>query len=201
MAIRFSKCPTWWIRDPQIGLIKFGGGKSAGLNIAALKCFLAISTSIDFHSQKAKLSISDLEALTGLSRPMVIRGLQVLVERGMVKVDKTAHIYEYELTSTRKDEGWGKIPYERIRKQLPEILNRGAIPLTALKIYLLLISLRPNGSESIPINYETMLGYLGCQRAHIRPALDILYSHTLVRITLEGSDARQRHNVYTILGI
>ena len=89
MARRFSKCPTWWVRDAQMGIQKFGGGKNAGSNISALKCILAISTSIDFHSRKAKLSISDLEALTGLSRPMVIRGLQGLAELGIVEVDKT----------------------------------------------------------------------------------------------------------------
>lgn len=201
MGLRFSKCPTWWVRDHQVGVHKFGGGKVAGSNISALKCILAISSSIDFHSRKAKLSISDLETLTGLSRPMVIRGLQGLHALGIIIVDKSAHVHEYELTIRSKDEGWGKVPYERIRKQLPEMPNRGVIPLTALKIYLLLISLRPNESESISIGYDTLLQYLGCQRAHIRPALDILYSHTLVRITLEGTDARQRHNVYTILGL
>lgn len=201
MARRFSKCPTWWVRDGELGLKKFGGGKNTGTSISALKCILGISTSIDFSSRKAKLSISDLEALTGLSRPMVIRGLKELGELGIVVVDKTAHVHEYELTESAKDEGWGKIPYERMRKQLPEILNRGAVPMTALKIYLLLISLRPNGSDSISIGYDTLLKYLGCQRAHIRPALDILYSHTLVRITLEGTEARERHNVYTILGL
>lgn len=201
MARRFSKCPTWWVRDGELGLKKFVGGKNTGTSISALKCILAISTCIDFSSRKAKLSISDLETLTGLSRPMVIRGLKELGELGIVEVDKTAHVHEYELTESAKDEGWGKIPYERMRKQLPEILNRGAVPMTALKIYLLLISLRPNGSESISIGYDTLLKYLGCQRAHIRPALDILYSHTLVRITLEGTEARERHNVYTILGL
>jgi hypothetical protein len=201
MARRFSKCPTWWVRDVQLGLKKFVGGKKAGTGISALKCLLGISSSIDFWTRKAKLSISDLETLTGLSRPMVIRGLKELVELKIVQVDKTAHIHEYELTVPGKDQGWGKIPYERIRKQLPEIPNRGVIPLTALKIYLLLISLRPNESNSVPISYDTLMTYLGCQRAHLRPALDILYSHTLVRITLEGTETRERHNVYTILGL
>ncbi len=201
MARRFGKCPTWWVRDEQVGIQRFVGGKNAGSSISALKCILGISTSIDFWTRKAKLSISDLEALTGLSRPMVIRGLKGLVDLGIIKVDKTAHVHEYELTEPASDKGWGKIPYERVRKQLPEMPNRGVIPLTALKIYLMLISLRSNESDSIPISYDTLLTYLGCQRAHIRPALDILYSHTLVRITLEGTDARQRHNVYTILGI
>lgn len=201
MARRFSMCPTWWVRYAGLGLKKFEGRDKAGSSIAALKCLFGISLSVDFHTRKAKLSISDLEVLTGLSRPMVIRGLKGLAELRIITVDKKAHVHEYELTVVAGDVGWGKIPYERVRKELPKMLNRGVIPLTALKIYFLLVSLRPNESGSVPISYETLVEYLGCQRSHIRPALDILYSHTLVRISSEGTDERQRHNVYTILGL
>ena len=107
MARRFSKCPTWWVRNDDLGLKKFSGGKNAGTSISALKCILGISVSIDFWTRKAKLSVSDLEALTGLSRPMVIRGLKELVELGIVVVDKTAHVHEYELTVFKHDDGLG----------------------------------------------------------------------------------------------
>lgn len=200
MPRRFCKCPTWWIRiDEKSGLKKFGGGSSTGTSIAALKCILAISVSIDFSSRKAKLSLSDLEKLTGLSRPKVIEGLKLLTEFQIIKVDKTSHVYEYELTET-KDVYWAKVPYERVRKHLAEIPNRGVIPLTALKIYLLLVSIRPNNSESVPIGYETLVAYLGAQRSQIRSALDILYSHTLIRIT-HSDESKDRHNVYTISGL
>jgi hypothetical protein len=201
MAPRFCKCPTWWIRaDDKAGLKKFGGSGNTGTSIAALKCILALSASIDFSSRKAKLSLSDLEVLTGLSRPKVIAGLKFLTTLLIVKVDKKSHVHEYELTERADDDYWGKVPYERIRKHLSEIPNRGAVPLTALKIYLLLISIRPNGSESVAIGYKTLLDYLGCQRSQIRSALDILYSHTLIRITL-SDESKERHNVYTIPGL
>lgn len=201
MTRRFCKCPTWWIRiEEKTGLKKFVGGTSAGTSIAALKCILALSTSIDFSSRKAKLSLSDLEKLTGLSRPKVIEGLKFLTELLIIKVDKTSHVHEYELTEAPQDGNWAKIPYERIRKHLSEIPNRGVIPLTALKIYLLLVSIRPNKSDSVPIGYDTLVAYLGVQRSHIRPALDILYSHTLIRITL-SDESKERHNVYTISGL
>ena len=201
MAARFSKCPTWWVNNNKLGIKKFGGGAKTGESISALKCVLAISLSIDFHTRKAKLSISDLEKLTGLSRPMVIRGLKSLEGLGIIDIDKTEHTYQYELTVSEGNENWGKIPYERVRARLPEIGNRGIVTLTALKIYILLIWARPNESLSVSMGYDKLLNYLGCQRCHLRPALDILYSHMLIGIKKEGLDAKALHNVYTILGL
>ncbi|MDP9666632.1 UNVERIFIED_ORG: transcription initiation factor IIE alpha subunit [Pseudomonas cremoricolorata] len=202
MAPRFSKCPTWWIRtDEKTGLKKFSaGGGHIGTSIAALKCILAISVSIDFSSRKAKLSISDLEALTGLSRPKVLDGLKRLDELKIIQVDKKSHTHVYELTEGPQDAKWGKVPFERIRKHLREIPNRGVTPLTALKIYLVLVSVRRNDTNAVPIGYDTLVEYTGAQRSHIRSGLDILYSHMLIRIT-QSDESKERHNVYTISGI
>lgn len=198
MGRKFSKCPSWWVR--QGALQAFSSSKGAGQNIAALKCLLAISLGIDFWSRKVRLSLSDLEKATGLSRPMVIRGLKVLEGLEIVSVGKESHVHEYELTVREGDDKWAKVPFDRMKKQLPTLPNRGAIPLTALKIYLLLIAIRPNESATIPIRYDLIEEYLKCRRAHIRPALDILYSHMLVGIALEGEEKRRRHNVYEVLG-
>ncbi|MBD8572615.1 replication protein [Pseudomonas syringae] len=200
MARKFCKCPTWWVRDEENNLSNFLGGKSSGVGIAALKCVLALSSSIDFWTRKAKLSLSEIEKLTGLSRPMVIKGLARLVEANMVLVDKMSHVHEYELTEKKGDAYWAKIPFDRIRKHLPEISNRGEVYLVALKIYLVLTSIRPNESPSVAIGYEKIRDYVGCQRSKIRPALDVLYSHTLIRIT-HSDESKERHNVYTILGL
>jgi len=202
MARRFSKCPTWWIRlDEKTGLKKFsGGGGLIGTSIAALKCILALSTSIEFSSRKAKLSISDLEDLTGLSRPKVLDGLKHLDDLKIIKVNKKSHTHEYELTEGPQDANWGKIPYERVRKHLREIPNRGVTPLTALKIYFVLISIRRNDSHAVSIGYDTLVEYTGAQRSHIRSGLDILYSHMLIRIT-HSDESKERHNVYTVSGL
>lgn len=199
MAKRFCMCPSWWVRDEE-GLTRFSAGKNAGQNIAALKCVLAISTAVDFHTRKAKLSLSDLEKLTGLSRPMVIRGLATLQDFGIVNVCKDGRVHEYELTIKKDDANWGKVPYDRVLKQLPTLPNRGAIPLTAMKLYMLLIAYRPNTSETVFIGYDLIEQYLACQRSQIRPALDILYTHKLISVALEGEERRRRHNAYQILG-
>lgn len=199
MGRKFSKCPSWWAREEL--LPDFLGGKHAGKSIAALKCLLGLSLGIDFWSRKVKLSLSDLETTTGLSRPMVIRGLRSLEGFGVISVGKQSHVHEYELTVRKGDDHWAKVPFERMKKQLPTLPNRGSIPLTALKIYLLLIAIRPNESMTVSIGYDLIEKYLGCQRAHIRPALDILYTHMLIRISLEGEEKQRRHNVYEILGL
>jgi len=202
MSKRFGSFPTWWIRvDEKTGLKKFSGGASAGKSIAALKCIVALSVSIEFWTRKAKLSISDFEKLTGLSRPMVIHGLKKLQDMGIVLVDRSGHVHEYELTVTTQDDKWAKIPFERARRHISEIPNRGIVALTAIKIYLLLACIRPNDQDMVAISYDTFTEYLGVQRPHIRAALDILYSHTLIRITLEGTSSKERHNVYTVSGL
>lgn len=198
---RFSKLPTWWVRDP--GLTTFIGGAQAGESIAALKVLIAISTLMDFYTCRARNSFSDLEKLTGLSRPMVQRGIERLEAGCIARVDREGHINEYELISSAgKDSGWAKIPYERIRKHLAELPNRGVVPLAALKSYVLLASLRPNDSPSLALSHEKMREMTGVQKRHIRPGLDVLFSHTLIRLHESDAETPQgRHNVYTLLGL
>lgn len=195
---RFSKCPTWWTRNGT--LIEFHGGRTAGSSIAALKCAMAISTIIEFHSRRGQISYSGLEQLTGLSRPMVQRGIERLEELEIINADRSGHANNYQLTTLPDDDYWAKLPAGRVQQHLPSILNRGAIPLAALKIYMLLVSIRPNDSSSVSISYDKLREQTGIQRAHIRSALDILYSHSLVRIT-RNEEVEGKHNVYTILGI
>lgn len=195
---RFSKFPTWWTRSR--GMVVFKGGGSAGASIAALKCLIAISTIIDFYSRKGRVSFSDLELITGLSRPMVVKGIEMLEALEIAGVNRTGHVNEYELTVLGDDDKWAKLPVDRLKQHLPLLPNRGVVPLTALKIYLLLVSLRPNNSLSLSIGYDRMRELLGVQKAQIRSALDILYSHALIRIT-KNEEVDAKHNVYTILGL
>lgn len=200
---RFSAVPTWWTRS--LGLETFVGGGHAGESISALKVLLAIALMANFHSRRARNSFSDIEKLTGLSRPMVQKGVELLERLEIVAVDRSGHVNEYQMTVQSNDLGWAKLPYERLRTHLPELMNRGVVPLAALKIYLLIISLRPNGSVSMAIGHEKLRDMTGIQKRHVRPALDILYSHTLLRLTLseggEPGESKARHNVYTVLGL
>lgn len=203
MAARWSALPTWWIRQKRLG--DFTGGNQAGRSISAVKVLFALSLLADFRTRKVKCSLSDLETLTGLSRPMVITGTSALEKMGVVMVDRSGHVNVYELLVTDEDSNWGKLPYELLRKHLPEIVNRGAITLAALKIYILLVSWRPNQSLSLAISHDKIREETGIQTRHVRPALDVLLNHALIRLSVsEGvtpGELKGRHNVYTLLGL
>lgn len=200
---KWSALPTWWTRDP--GLVTFKAVDQAGQSIAAIKVVMAVALLANFNTHKTRSSLSDLEELTGLSRPMVLKGVASLEARNILQVNRVGHINEYELWLPENDGNWGKLPYERLRKQLSGISNRGAVPLAALKIYLILISLRPNQSLTIALSHEKIRMYTGIQTRHVRAALDVLLNHSLIRITIsEGENPTElegRHNVYTLLGL
>lgn len=200
---RWSAVPTWWVRDP--GTSVFTGGKQTGTSIAALKTLIAVSLMADFYTRKARNSLTDLETLTGLSRPMVLAGIKELEEKKVVRVDRSNHVSEYEMTIKDSDTNWGKLPHDLLRKHLPEITNRGAVTLAALKIYFLLVAFRPNNSLSLSMSHENIRGETGIQTKHVRSGIDVLINHSLVRLSvsegIEPGEPQGRHNVYTLLGL
>lgn len=200
---RWSALRSWWIRDQ--GFSCFKGGENTGKSIAALKVLLAISLLASFKSGRTKSRLLDLEQLTGLSRPMVLAGVKCLERNNILNVNRGGSTNEYILISQPYDKNWGKIPYDRLDKELSLILNRGVATLAALKIYMLLVSLRPNKSLNISISHEHIRERTNIQTKHVKPALDILINHSLISIDLKdgGKDGEYqgRHNVYTIKGI
>jgi DNA-binding transcriptional ArsR family regulator len=200
MSLRFSKLPSWWIRQNYLRTV-FRGGSEVGTSIAALKCVIGISLVIDFRSRRGRISISELEDFTGLSRPMVQRGIKLLETMDIIEIDR-GHANEYTLTELPDDSYWTKLPVDRLKRNVSTIPNRGIVPLTALKIYLLLLSFRKNDSVHITMPYDFFCSELGIQRSHIRSALDILYSHKLLHVSHEPRvKLGSQPNVYTILGL
>lgn len=201
MGKKFSRLSNWWVRQPEV-FKEFEGGGTSGLSIAALKCAIAISLNIDFNTRKVRISLTDLQKVTGLSRPMVARGIAILESLNVINVYKASYVNTYEMTIHKDDERWAKIPHDLLTKRLCELPNRGAIGVASLKIYLLLVSFRPNASQELSITHENIRSYTGIQKKHVRPALDVLFSHSLIRITsAESSGGEHSYNVYTIMGI
>jgi hypothetical protein len=197
MGKLFSICPSWWVRNSKLKKLK--GGESTGVSIAAIKCILGISVMVNFNTRSAKVSFSDLEKLTGLSRPMVSKGIARLEKLKIIKVSRNYHTNEYKLNFSDDDEGWAKVPVDRIKLNLPSISNRGQASLVALKIYMVVISVRNNKTIRVPIAYKTLTAYTGVQKAKVRAGLDILYSHSLLHVT--PPDDNNSSNIYTILGL
>lgn len=199
----FRQLPVWWVRD-EVGLKRFTGGKSSGGSIAALKCLLGIVLS-DFSNQAIKVSYTDLEAITGLSRPMVIKAVRKLEGERIVAVDRGGNRNVYQLVYSSSDMGWAKVPYDRLKQSLCRFPNRGDASLSALKIYIYILALRPNPTRDVKITHETLRDRTGLQKNRIRPGIDLLINHILIHVhrveevIIRGKEQRG-NNVYTILG-
>ncbi|MDD1829975.1 hypothetical protein LRP52_48475, partial [Photobacterium sp. ZSDE20] len=95
IGMQFGRLPNWWYRNSH--LLKNLKASESGLGIATMKCLIALSVLIEFHSRTTDSSLSDLEKITGLSRPMVIKGLDNLESLGIISVDRGGYKNKYEL--------------------------------------------------------------------------------------------------------
>lgn len=199
----FQKLPTWWFREEK--LKNFIGGQQAGESIASLKVLITIALHIDYHTLEAEVSFSTFEDITGLSRPMINRGVKKLELEKIVKVDRSGNTNRYILDSESTDTRWAKMPLDLVKRKLRLIQNRGVPALGALKIYLSLLALRDNSTDQVKVSYEKIRNWTGLQATHIRPSLDILFNHSIIHIQKSeeldfDADDRSSHNIYRVMG-
>lgn len=153
--------PPSWVLDGN-ELKAFRAGATTGQHIAALKCYLAIAGVVNFTTKAADVSLTALEDITGCSRPMVIRGVRVLADRHLVTVDASNLTHRYTLD--RFDDAlkprFSKVP-ELVSTQLCELPNRGQTALSAIKILILLLTLRDNYSNRAMVRHDKIRSYCG----------------------------------------
>jgi len=199
----FSKLPTWWVRA---GLLAQFRSKNLGESIAALKCYLALALTMDFHSHKIKISTYDLETMTSLSRPMVNKGLDKLIAMNLISVDKSNHTHLYTLTSCLVDFRWAKIPTHNLKKALKEMSNnRSKTTLVALKIYIYMLSIRPNDEYSVGVSHDTIRTKTYIQTDQVRPGIDVLINYGLISVSkkpnTENKNLYEGSNYYNFRGL
>lgn len=195
-GLQFGSLPNWWFRDKS--LLSNLRSDDTGTGIAAMKCLIALSVLIDFHSRDTDSSLSDLETITGLSRPMVVRGINRLQKQGVIEVDKTNYKNNYKLLVVSGDNRWAKVPVDKVRKELKLISNRGIAPFSALKIYITLLSLRYQDKIHVKITHETLRDYTKVQPNQIRSGLDVLFSNSMIHLMPKDE---QTSNEYKLLGL
>ncbi|RPE80726.1 hypothetical protein EDD65_1254 [Keratinibaculum paraultunense] len=197
---KFCALPNKWIREKK--LCDIYAAKS-GESIAALKCLLALNLYMDFSAKETSdVSYSKLEDLTGLSRPMVAKGINTLISKGVVKIEKEssgrkARSYKFVIG----DDIWSKVPKNKMYSFIKTLNNRGISSLSALKIYLVILTFKDKKSGIANIGYEKIREYTGLQSKDIKSGLQILYEYKLIYVTQERDDStrRYKHNSYTIL--
>lgn len=181
MAQLFGSLPTKIFKDDKGS--PFAPGRYTGRHIAAIKCLIALGLKNNYNTRLVKLSYSQLESLTGCSKPMVVEGIKILEKEELVqKVPQTksnvCNVYKLVFPEKTK---FVRLPYSYLRQLLPDLPNKGVTTLTALRIYLILLQIRPNLSPSVSITYSRLEAY-GINRKLVYKALEVLIVSNLIRV-------------------
>jgi DNA-binding transcriptional ArsR family regulator len=211
---RWSKIPTAWIRY-DAGLMAFTI-RDVGGSAAALKIYISIALLAAYRTKaptlyagQATVSYDEFELITGLSRSLIPRGIEILKSAGMIEVIESARIHAYRLVGYDDDSrGWGKLPYDHLRSgpsggRLAAVGHRYQGDLNALKIYLALVAFRDGASGYSSLSYDKIVEYTGVHRSRVRPALSSLYETRLVAVD-PTTDLREKLNAprrYVVEGL
>lgn len=219
----FVRMPSRWIMYPQ----KYNGGLTAfewsgpdrSDNIAALMVYIAIVHHVNEVSMPefpepgcTKLSYSELQEITGLSRKKISGGLKKLEALSIITTDKSEKTTVYKLVDNYFEKYWGKCPFQYLYDSGRQIRFfhacnlRKRVELDALKIYLLLIAFRDTNINHAAIAYPKMTIYTGVDKNRIRHALSLLVANELISVDqliqrASGEEGPRAINYYRILGM
>lgn len=213
----FSKIVLWWVDAPFFKeQLRFS---KTGESIAVLKTMIAITLESDFQDRLAQISFSELETLTGLSRPMINRAIKILTEEKLIAIYSSArgrcNVYKIldipnmnppkvgSEEKVLKTKGWTKLPYQPIVKNLRFLPNKGALALGALKNYLVMLKYRDNDLDYSRISHDTFIQKSGIQANKIKSSNDLLISHGFISLAkyIQAGYLKTSANMYYIKGI
>ena len=196
--------PAWW--SEEIALLR--GGAYAGRSQAMLRVMFALaSMTPTAKTYTVVSSVSEIMERTGLSRPMVRQALVDVTRKGWLRHKPGGGNLKSEYTlvcphfEAGKDGYYYKIPNEEIVQHLPKISRRGEKALAALKIYVVLLIVRPNQSRTSSINVENLRDRAAVQWHSLRDALSILAANSLIIVDkAPGDEGLWVKNQYVIKG-
>lgn len=135
------------------------------------------------------LTYDEIESFTNLSRSMVSQGLKLLVHYQLIVVTPIGRARSYSLRDYALPDGWAKIPQDRIFTPPRGLFafkgasHRSRHEFNTLKLYLVLLSFKPNTANYAQIGYEKISEYTGIARTDIRKAVSNLIEYGLVTVS------------------
>lgn len=151
--------------------------------MAALRVYLALALVADYETREVSISWSTLQEHTGLSRPMVLKGIETAEKTGLISIDRSGHRHSYRLLRESEDEtGFTQVPLHELRNALPGMPTRGFHALDALKAYITLLTVRGRNSDRAAIGHQKIWYRTGIQPGRIRFAIDVLIERHLVHV-------------------
>lgn len=194
---RWASFPRWAAEE----LTAFVAGSNAGTHMAAIRIYLALALESDFNTRVAAVSWTTLQTVTGLSRPMITRGIEAAEDAGLIEVDRSSGAHSYRLLGRGDEIAFTKIPAAQLRNALPHLPTRGFHALDALKVYVALLTVRARDSEKAFIGHKKLATRSGVQPRRVRAAIDVLINHRLIHVRREEStEVGHPYNEYQLLG-
>ena len=155
----------------------------------------------------------DIQEVAPLSRKLIARGLQLLRAVEAIGVERVGNANLYSLLGIEENGKWCKLPQQhlcetykhmsRLKHYFDHIKRPGS--LHALKLYMLLLSLRENVSNVARCSYETIQEYTQLRREEIRDAIQLLIATHLIRFAGDEDAPKRKgdpmHNRYFIIGL
>lgn len=193
----WARFPSTWVRDG--GLQWLGWREHRGGAIGALLTYLfmliarnrAPLDKLSTTQDGVLLTYDFIERQTNLSRALVARSLKILVED--LEVVEVAHSKQgnrYRIVGIEESQH-ARVPQDLLYSPARGLFAFRALgfrskhELNALKLYLLLLAFRLNGTSSSRIGYDKISEYLGVQRDAIRPAISHLINLGLISVESE----------------
>lgn len=203
----FVKFPSKWIRDE--GLHGFRGGDGV-LELKTLFALTIANGALQRRLQRPKesfpASLDVLSDLAHVARPHAVRGVDLLLKRGLIKrvlgdwraagVGHRSSFFSFTSPPTP----FLKFPAELVRDShlLSHARLRNRRSLAALQLYLLLGAFRENESGVSRLGYDAMERY-GVVRDTIKAGLDLLITAGLVG--LHRPNEMGHTYMYNLLGL
>lgn len=195
MALReWVRLPSKWIEDGELKKLTWSLGVGAD-NVAALMALTAIAHHANEETGLARLTYTDIVAITGLSRAKLAGGLDVLEGLNVVKRGASGRS-TLQLANYDPKGGWAKLPAKGLyaggrMRAFDDFHLRSPVELYALKLYFLFVARRGNDTNMANISYTKIAQYTDVLRNRIRAGVSLLVNANLVHVEHLPSDASE----------
>jgi len=154
-----------------------------------------------------------IQAMVPLSRKLIADGLQLLQMVGAIRPVREGRRNLYALIGINEGGKWCQLPQQHLhnthsylhRLQVFVDQIRRPTSLHALKLYMLLLTLRENHANFAAISYEKIMRYTLMRREEVSVAIQLLVAAQLCRLLSDEELPRRpddpKHNRYYICGL
>lgn len=197
------RLPAPWVQGYGLRRLKWVPGQGAD-NTAALMVLIVLAHHVEQDTNVSKIIYDDLCGATGLSRPKVAAGIQVLIREGLIESNVEGRS-TYRLTGYEDGVKWGKLPARsmysgKIVNAFRDFTLRNQSELNAMKLFILFVIRRNNKENIVQISYDKILEYTEIPKHRIRSAITLLGSIGLLHLerTLSKDGDGAMFNAYRI---